>query len=342
MTPHRASSTPPDIEVSSPIEAPIEAPSSIEHGRTPGLVTSPAADVDLVEWLQSHRDRVDRWLVEHGALLFRGFGVDSAARFRAVAAACSRELLNYTERSSPRTLVEEHVYTSTDYPPDQSIFPHNEHSYATRFPGRICFGCVVAAETGGETPVVDCRRVLGRIPVEIQTRFRDRGGWMYVRNFSDGLGLPWRTVYQTDSRSEVEQYCRANGIELEWKSGDRLKTTQVRPATLHHPTTGEEIWFNHATFFNVGTLPAMLRDTLLQLFAVEDLPNHTYYGDGTPIEPETLTLLQEAYLAERVIFPWERGDVLLIDNILMAHARNPYSGARQVLVSMADPVERPR
>jgi alpha-ketoglutarate-dependent taurine dioxygenase len=313
----------------------------VDEGYEPLLIAAAGAAVRLVDWLETYRDRVDRWLIDRGALLFRGFGVDSPAHFRAVAAACSRELLTYSERSSPRTLVEEHVYTSTDYASDQSIFPHNEHSYAKRFPGRICFGCLVPAASGGETPIVDCRRVLRRIPAEIQARFHDRQGWLYVRNFGEGIGLPWRTVYQTESRADVEQYCRANGIAFEWKSEDRLRTTQVRPVTMRHPATGEEIWFNHATFFNVGTLPEAFRSTLLQLFAVEDLPNNTYYGDGTPLEPETLRILQEAYLTEQVVFPWQRGDVLLLDNIRTAHARHPYSGARQVLVSMADPVERP-
>jgi len=318
----------------------------VEGGRLPLLVTPSAVGADTVnpvnleEWLDEHRGQVDEWLVEHGGILFRGFGIASADRFHAVAAACSKELMVYKERSSPRTLVQEHVYTSTDYPSDQGIFPHNEHSYAICFPTRIAFFCLVPPAAGGETPLVDCRRVLARIPDEVRRRFIDRGGWRYVRTFNEGVGLPWQTVYQTTDREAVEEYCRQNEIQCIWGAGGRLRTVQVRTVVARHPMTGVEIWFNHATFFNIGTLPPLLRDGLLQLFAVDDLPNNTYYGDGAPFEPETLAVLHGAYMAEQIAFPWERGDVLLLDNMLTAHGRNPFEGPRQILVSMADPVER--
>jgi len=34
---------------------------------------------------------------------------------------------------------------------------------------------------------------------------------------------------------------------------------------------------------------------------------------------------------------WETGDLLLLDNMLMAHAREPFTGPRSVLVSLAMP-----
>jgi alpha-ketoglutarate-dependent taurine dioxygenase len=312
----------------------------VESRRLPLVITPSSEGIDLAVWLNAHRHDVDHWLVEHGGLLFRGFGVDSAVRFHEVAERWSRALMVYKERSSPRTLVREHVYTSTDYPPDQIIFPPNEHSYASRFPMRIAFCCIVPPPVGGETPLVDCRRLLARIPDAIRRRFSDRGGWMYVRTFHDGVGLPWQTVYQTTDPQVVEEYCRQHDIRCEWTPDDRLKTYQVRPVVSRHPMTGEDIWFNHATFFNVATLPAFLRDGLLEQFGADDVPNNTCYADGSPLEPETLTTLQAAYLAEQVAFPWERGDVLLLDNMLTAHGRNAFEGERTVLVVMSDPIDR--
>ena len=163
---------------------------------------------------------------------------------------------------------------------------------------------------------------------------------MYVRNFHPGFGLSWQTVFQTDDRARVEEYCREAGIEHEWRSGDRLRTRQVRPAIACHPRTGETVWFNHATFFHVSTLPEVVREPLWRDFGEEDLPNNTYYGDGSPIEPETAEHMRQAYLGEMVELPWRQGDLLLIDNMLTAHARNPFTGARKVVVAMADPHTR--
>jgi alpha-ketoglutarate-dependent taurine dioxygenase len=160
---------------------------------------------------------------------------------------------------------------------------------------------------------------------------------MYVRNFGDGLGLPWQTVFQTSERGVVEEHCRRNGILVEWKEGGRLRTRAVRPAVSRHPRTGELTWFNHATFFHVTTLDPTTGGALLEEFGEEDLPSNTRYGDGSAIEPETLEELRDAYRRELVSFPWEAGDVLMLDNMLVAHGRAPYEGTRRVLVAMAEP-----
>jgi hypothetical protein len=142
------------------------------------------------------------------------------------------------------------------------------------------------------------------------------GGWMYVRNFGDGFGLSWQTVFQTEDKSVVEAHCRKNGIQFEWREGDRLRTRRILPAHLIHPKTGDYTWFNHATFFHVTSLDAPLRDSLLEEFKEEDLPTNTYYGDGSRIEPEVLDELRSCYLKEMVSFPWRERDVLLLDNLM--------------------------
>jgi alpha-ketoglutarate-dependent taurine dioxygenase len=109
----------------------------------------------------------------------------------------------------------------------------------------------------------------------------------------------------------------------------------VRPAVRYHPETGEPVWFNHATFFHVSTLDPTISAVLTRQFKEEDLPSTTCYGDGSSIEPETLEELREAYRCETVKFPWQEGDLLLLDNMLVAHSRAPYEGSRVILVGMA-------
>jgi alpha-ketoglutarate-dependent taurine dioxygenase len=311
-------------------------------GGLPLILTPAVAGVDPLAWAAASRAGIEERLLRHGALLFRGFfhgGLHGIEALQAFVRAVCGDLLEYRERSSPRSELADRVYTSTDYPAEQPIFPHNEHSYARRFPLKLFFFCVTPPQSGGETPLCDTRRIFGRIDPEVRRRFEERG-WMYVRNFHPGFGLSWQTVFQTDDRARVEAYCREAGIEWEWRSGDRLRTRQVRPATARHPRTGETVWFNHATFFHVSTLPPAIREPLLRDFGEEDLPNNTWYGDGSPIEPEVAEHLRQAYLRERVELPWREGDLLLIDNMLTAHARNPFTGPRKIVVAMADPHER--
>jgi alpha-ketoglutarate-dependent taurine dioxygenase len=308
-------------------------------GGLPLILTPAVSGVDPLAWAEANRAGIEERLLRHGALLFRGFSVASTERLQAFVRAVCGDLLEYRERSSPRSEVADRVYTSTDYPAEQPIFPHNEHSYARRFPLKLFFACITPSETGGETPIGDTRRIFARIDPEIRRRFEEKG-WMYVRNFHPGFGLSWQTVFQTEDRARVEEYCRDAGIEFEWRSGDRLRTRQRRPVTARHPRTGETVWFNHATFFHVSTLPAAIREPLLRDFGDEDLPNNTWYGDGSPIEPETVEHLRQAYRSEMVALPWQEGDVLLIDNMLTAHARNPFTGPRKVVVAMADPHTR--
>jgi alpha-ketoglutarate-dependent taurine dioxygenase len=313
---------------------------TLAPGQALPLVIRPAvAGLDPLAWASGHRELIEQRLQKHGAVLFRGFPIASSDEFHAFVEAVVGELMEYKERSSPRHEEGDRVYTSTDHPADQRIFPHNEHSYARRFPLKLFFCCLTPSETGGQTPVADTRRVFARVDPAVRERFAEKG-WMYVRNFGDGFGLPWQTVFQTQDPAEVEAYCARNGIECEWKPGNRLRTRQVRPATAVHPRTGERTWFNHLTFFHVSTLPEEMRRGLQADFADEDLPNNTYYGDGSPIEPQVVEALRQAYLAENVMFDWERGDVLLVDNMLASHAREPFTGARKVLVAMADPFER--
>lgn len=304
----------------------------------PLLVRPASAGVDLKGWAEGSRDFIDTHLLHDGGILFRGFGVRSVPEFEDFVRAVGGDLLDYSYRSTPRTQVSGKIYTSTEYPADQSIPFHNEQSYTRSWPLKIAFFCVQPAQQGGETPIADSRRVHARIDPAVAERF-ERLGVMYVRNYGDRLDLPWQDVFQTDDRGQVEAFCGRSGIACEWKDDGRLRTTQVCQGVATHPRTGEKLWFNQAHLFHVSSLPAAVRDELLADLGEEQLPRNTYYGDGSPIEDAALDAIRAAYAAEEVVFPWEEGDLLLLDNMLVAHARKPFAGPRRIVVGMAEPVE---
>lgn len=301
------------------------------------LVIEPAVDgVNLLAWAVGHQAYIDDLLWQHNALLFRGFGVHTVEAFEAfVRLTSAGEPLDYRDRSTPRTTKGNRIYTSTIHPADQRINPHNEGTYWLRWALKLYFCCIKAADQGGETPLVDVRNVYRRLDPAIRARFQEKH-MMLTRNYNDGFGLPWQDVYQTEDKAVVESYCREHAIAYEWKEGDRLRTHQIRPAIRRHPKTRELVWFNHVAFFHDTTLEPSLRESLLAEFAIDGLPYNTYYGDGSAIEADVVEHIRQAYAAEKVMFPWRKGDVLLLDNMSIAHAREPYVGDREIVVSMTE------
>jgi alpha-ketoglutarate-dependent taurine dioxygenase len=301
------------------------------------LLIEPAIDgVSLPQWAINHREFIGQRLQRHGGILFRGFNLSSVDQFELLLQSLTGELLEYSYRSTPRTQVSGRIYTSTEYPAHQTIPLHNEMSYTRNWPMTLGFFCVEAAPEGGETPLADSRKVFNRIDPTIKDRFA-RKQVMYVRNYGEALDLSWQNVFQTEDRAEVEAYCRSSQIEFDWKSDNELSTRQVCQAIATHPYTGELVWFNQAHLFHVSSLETQIRESLLSSAAGAP-PRNAYYGDGSPIEDPTLEEIRTAYDHETVVFSWQQGDVLLVDNMLVAHGRRPYRGARKIVVGMGQSI----
>ena len=300
------------------------------------LVIEPEIDnLNLAVWAGHNREFVETHLLTHGAVLFRGFKLETVTHFEEFVKAISIELLEYRERSSPRSEITKGVYTSTDHPADQFIHFHNEQSYTQSWPMKLWFFCVQAAQERGATPIADGRRVLKLLDAQTRERFTQKQV-MYVRNYGEGLGLSWQEAFQTSNKLEVENYCRKAFMDFTWKANDGLRTRQVFDPIVIHPRTSEAVWFEHTAFFQVSSLEPVVREAILKEFAEEDLPFNTYYGDGSPIEASALEEIREAYRQTAVRFSWREQDVLLIDNVLTSHGREPFVGPREIVVAMTE------
>lgn len=293
----------------------------------------------VMDWVAQHRELLNRELIRCSSILFRGFAFESSEQFNQFTAACSDSgPVQYRERMTPRSHVSGDIWTSTDYPPNQVIFAHNENSHCTSWPLKLFFCCLVASETGGATPITDCRRVGASIPADIKAELARRK-WMYVRNFHFGLGFSWQSVFEVNTKEELDVYCRENEMTAHWYDS-KLVIRYVRSPVLEHPKTGEAVWFNHGTFYHPTTLEPRLYRAMSARMAHEDFTYYSCFGDGTPIPDDMVARLREAYHGATIRFPWERGDVLVLDNMLTAHGREPFTGGRKVLVGMTETVMR--
>jgi alpha-ketoglutarate-dependent taurine dioxygenase len=302
------------------------------------LIIEPAADqVDLADWARNNRQYVAQKLHTHGGILFRGFDLKTPQDFERVAAGVYKEL--FSEYGDlPREGAGGRIYTSTPYPEDKCILYHNESSHMNRWPTRISFFCVLAAKEGGCSPIVDCRRVYQQLDPPIRQKFEDKG-LMYVRNFSDGLDVSWQHFFQTTNRSEVEETCQKQGFICEWVGDDNLRVKQRCRAVVRHPVTGELTFFNQVQLHHVHCLDPAVRESVLSIFKREDLPRHVYYGDGSEIEDSVMDHVGETYEKNAVRFTWREGDMVSLDNMLVAHARDSYVGPRKILVALGDLID---
>jgi alpha-ketoglutarate-dependent taurine dioxygenase len=305
------------------------------HQGFPLVIQPNVENLDLITWAAHNRSFIEMQLLRHGAVYFRDFQVDSISRFEQFARVISPDLLDYHERAAPRVEVGPNIYTSTEYPADQPIPLHHEMSYSHHWPAKLWFWCMEPAAQGGRTPVADDRKIFKLIPPQIKELFM-RKQVMYVRNYGEGVDLPWQEVFRTMDRSVVEEYCRRARTEFEWRDGNRLRTRQVRQAVATHPQTGDLVWFNHAHLFHVSNLEPAIRDSLLGEFKEDELPRNAFYGDGSPIEGSILVEIREIYQQHSVAFTWQAGDILMVDNFLVSHGREPFTGSRKILVAMAE------
>lgn len=291
----------------------------------------------LPEFCLRHRDSLHEKLLAHGALLIRGLPVPAAAEEFAefVRAFSGKPLLDYVGGASPRIKLGQGVYTSTEYSQAFTLSLHNELSYTYSWPSHLFFCCIVPARKGGATPIADSRAILESMDGELLRRFKSKK-IRYVRNLKGlaGSGYSWQDAFETFDKSLVESYCRRGGIDFRWKEDGRLWLREVRPATAHHPVTGEEVWFNQADGFHPGALDKETYGALRDNMTEEEFRLNAYFGDGTPIDASALARVREVTRREMVLVEWQAGDILILDNMLTAHGRMPFAGSRKILLAM--------
>jgi alpha-ketoglutarate-dependent taurine dioxygenase len=301
---------------------------------------------EFLQLLQRENPFYRQELLKYGGLLFRNFPIADANDFVAVIKSLQLgKFCSYVGGDSPRTKVAEGVYTSTEAPPSIKLTLHNELSYIQRFPNHIYFYCAIPPAANGETTIGDARKIYQAIDQDVRERFTKKG-LQYVScypyksrlmNLINKSHKSWINVFETEDKREVEKKCLENAISFQWNQNDWIRISQICPSVIAHPQTQEKVWFNQAHHFDFNpTFLGWWRYIAAKLFYCRKhtLLHEVFFGDNTKISRSDLYHIMDVMDKNTVYFQWQKGDVLVLDNILAMHGRSTFKGKRRVLTAM--------
>jgi alpha-ketoglutarate-dependent taurine dioxygenase len=308
--------------------------------------------LDLKRILQEENNFFKESLLKYGGLLFRNFPIQNSDDFANVVKSLDTgAFVNYIGGGAPRIKVKEKIYTSTEAPRGIKILLHNEMSFAENYPHHIFFYCDIPPNQGGETFIADGRQVIKSIDESLKNKFRDKGlkyisRYYYKSRLMDLMNKiqrghkTWIDVFETDNKTEVEANCKNNNIAFHWHKKDWLEISRVRPPVLQHPITKDLVWFNQVHLFDYNPrFLGWLRYIGARLFYFKKkrLVDEARFGDDTPIPRKEIYHILDILDKHSIYFPWQKGDVMALDNILTMHARAPFKGKRRILTIMTKP-----
>jgi Taurine catabolism dioxygenase TauD, TfdA family len=290
---------------------------------------------EFLNWYKENENDISLLIQKYAVVKLSKTGLNSREDFHSFNKLAIKKSLNYVNGNSPRTRLSDNTYTSTEFPSESFISLHNEMSYSNVFPEKIIFYCLIPPAIGGETPVLDGRSFLSKLDTVLSADLKTHR-IKYIRNLhaGQGIGLSWQTTFETNDKATVELFCKANQIDFKWMEEDALRLEQTGPVLLEHPVSKKPVWFNQAEQFHPSSNTAEIYESLKEIYEDGNFPINALFEDDSSIMETLLTNIREVSRREMVSLPWEKGDILIIDNIAALHGRNPFEGDRSILVSM--------
>ena len=304
--------------------------------------------VDTIKSLQAQGSILTKKLALHGTLLFRGLPIHNAEDFSKFAHAFGFTPHEIIGIVVDRPLLAPNVAPANEAPKEVLIYNHNESPQVPHAPEYIFFYSHKAPEIGGETPISSSLELFYRAKEEIPefiTELTEKGILSKVlykvdKQYEGGSTLKQafgKEVQDGDDEAtrhakveaQIARYGRGKHTTWEWTDDGNLILTHRLPAVRTQPETklptlftGLAAYYKNAQVNN--TTSDARRKVTEQLF-----------GDGTPIPEKYLAHLAKITDEIRVLHKWQRGDVLVYDNIIAQHGRQPWGGEQSDRVIMA-------
>ncbi|KAK4941384.1 hypothetical protein LTR10_018653 [Elasticomyces elasticus] len=307
--------------------------------------------IETIKSLQAQDGILTKKLAQHGTLLFRGLPIHNADDFSRFAHAFGYKPHEIIGIVVDRPLLAPSVAPANEAPKEVLIYNHNESPQVPHAPEYIFFYCNKAPASGGETPISSSLELFNRAQQEIPEFITELGAkgilskvtYKVDKQYEGGSTL--RQAFGKDvtddddeatRRSKIEaqiaRYGRGKHTTWEWTDDNTLVLTHRLPAIRTQPNTDLPTLFTG--------LAAYFKNTQHNKTATARMNvTSQYFGDGTPIPEKYLAKLAEITDEIRVLHKWEQGDVLVYDNVIAQHGRQPWQGEqkdRVILASLFD------
>lgn len=242
-----------------------------------------------------------------------------------------------------RPVLAPNVAPANESPKDALIYNHNESDEVPHAPEYVFFYGHSVAKSGGETPIASSLELFHRAQQEIPefiNQLAEKGilskiTYKVDKQYAGGSTLKQafgkeiqdgddEAIKRAKIEAQIARYGRGKHTTWEW-TDDGIVLTHRLPAIRTQPGTDLPTLFTGlGSFYKNLQTNTVSRKNAQQLF-----------GDGTPIPIEYLKKLAEITDEIRVLHKWQRGDVLVYDNIIAQHGRQPWQGEQSDRVIMA-------
>ena len=238
-------------------------------------------------------------------------------------------------------------------PAAQPVEFHNEMAYSASFPECVSFALFERSAEGGVTLLCDNEAVSRQISTGLRARLST--GVRYIRVLHDEAERSdptfyssWQGAFECDRLEDA--FATASASEcgvLEWQDGStgrgrgrpRLRHTLWAPTSVTHPRLGAlyfgSILNRHAAACHVGDAHPVFGQ-----LAPEERPYQCVWADGAPLSAAELTELRELHASATIEVPLKSGELVVIDNLRLAHGRTPYRGRRTMGLLLGRMVQR--
>ncbi|VFN01023.1 MAG: Taurine dioxygenase, alpha-ketoglutarate-dependent, partial [Candidatus Kentron sp. G] len=291
---------------------------------------TPAINANIVNELPATSEALEAELHEFGHALVRsGRPIDEGLVLDLLRG--SGNTMDYQYGNTAREKVEgSSSLKVTPWPKELSILPHNELTYHTEFPKNAAFICKKPAPYGGETSIYDCARAFENLPPDLRTKLENHDVIFYKRYVKalDHERYPsWqRIVGENATHEDLVKHFGSMGYECAvFELEDNGGRTTVVETRLKRPAVYE--YQGHSCLHSsiVGISPYWYE----KVWPGREPPLTVSWDDGSPLSFEEFFRMDKALSSARIFYDnWRQHDVLLLDNVRIAHGRMPFMGER--------------